>query len=57
MLESIAEFYDDEVKTATDQLTSSIEPILIVGIGVLIGGMVVSLYLPIFSIYGEIANS
>lgn len=57
MLESIAEFYDDEVKTATDQLTSSIEPILIVGIGVLIGGMVVSLYLPIFSIYGEIANA
>ena len=57
MLESIADFYDDEVKTATEQLTSSIEPILIVGIGVLIGGMVVSLYLPIFSIYGEIANS
>lgn len=57
MLESIAEFYDDEVKTATEQLTSSIEPILIVGIGIIIGGMVVSLYLPIFSIYGEIANT
>ncbi len=55
MLESVADF--DEVKTATDQLTSSIEPILIVGIGILIGGMVVSLYLPIFSIYGEIANA
>lgn len=57
MLESIADFYDDEVKTATEQLTSSIEPILIVGIGIIIGGMVVSLYLPIFSIYGEIANT
>ncbi|MBO1901117.1 type II secretion system F family protein [Leucobacter weissii] len=57
MLESIAEFYDDEVKTATEQLTSAIEPLLIVGIGILIGGMVVSLYLPIFSIYGEIANT
>lgn len=56
MLESIADFYDDEVKTATEQLTSSIEPILIVGIGIIIGGMVVSLYLPIFSIYGEIAG-
>lgn len=56
MLESIADFYDDEVKTATEQLTSSIEPILIVGIGIIIGGMVVSLYLPIFTIYGEIAN-
>ena len=57
MLESIAEFYDDEVKTATEQLTSSIEPILIVGIGIIIGGMVVALYLPIFTIYGEIANT
>jgi type IV pilus assembly protein PilC len=57
MLESIAEFFDDEVKTATEQLTSSIEPILIVAIGIIIGGMVVSLYLPIFSIYGEIANT
>ncbi|MHA3684329.1 type II secretion system F family protein [Leucobacter sp. HY1910] len=57
MLESIADFYDDEVKTATEQLTSSIEPILIVGIGIIIGGMVVALYLPIFSIYGEIANA
>ncbi len=57
MLESIAEFYDDEVKTATEQLTSSIEPILIVAIGIIIGGMVVSLYLPIFSIYGELANT
>ena len=56
MLESIADFYDDEVATATEQLTSSIEPILIVGIGIIIGGMVVSLYLPIFTIYGEIAN-
>lgn len=57
MLESIADFYDDEVKTATEQLTSSIEPILIVGIGIIIGGMVVSLYLPIFTIYGEIAKT
>lgn len=57
MLASIAEFYEGEVKTATEQLTSAIEPILIVGIGIIIGGMVVSLYMPIFSIYGEIGNS
>lgn len=57
MLASIADFYEGEVKTATEQLTSAIEPILIVGIGIIIGGMVISLYLPIFSIYGEIANS
>ncbi|SBS74106.1 type II secretion system F family protein [uncultured Microbacterium sp.] len=56
MLSSIADFYEDEVETATEQLTASIEPILIVGIGILIGGMVVSLYMPIFSIYGEMGQ-
>lgn len=56
MLSSIADFYEDEVETATEQLTASIEPILIVGIGILIGGMVVSLYMPIFSIYGELGS-
>ncbi|WP_396641571.1 type II secretion system F family protein [Microbacterium sp.] len=57
MLASIADFYEDEVQTATDQLTATIEPVLIVGIGVLIGGMVISLYLPIFSLYGELGQS
>ncbi|WP_106813670.1 type II secretion system F family protein [Microbacterium timonense] len=56
MLASIADFYENEVETATDQLTSAIEPILIVGIGIIIGGMVVSLYMPIFSIYGELGQ-
>ncbi|WP_299091421.1 type II secretion system F family protein [uncultured Microbacterium sp.] len=57
MLASIADFYEGEVKTATEQLTSAIEPILIVGIGIIIGGMVISLYMPIFSIYGEIGGA
>lgn len=57
MLTSIAEFYESEVETATSQLTSTIEPVLIVGIGILIGGMVISLYLPIFTIYGEIGSA
>ncbi len=56
MLASIADFYENEVETATSQLTASIEPILIVGIGIIIGGMVVSLYMPIFSIYGELGQ-
>ncbi|MGN8551672.1 UNVERIFIED_CONTAM: type II secretion system F family protein [Microbacterium sp. SLM126] len=56
MLASIADFYENEVETATDQLTASIEPILIVGIGIIIGGMVISLYMPIFSIYGELGQ-
>jgi type IV pilus assembly protein PilC len=57
MLASIADFYENEVDTATEQLTASIEPILIVGIGIIIGGMVVSLYMPIFSIYGELGQA
>ncbi|MGK0714571.1 type II secretion system F family protein [Leucobacter sp. W1153] len=54
MLKSIAEFYDREVETAADQLTSLIEPLLIVLVGVVIGGMVVALYLPIFGLVGAI---
>ncbi|MFB7890773.1 type II secretion system F family protein [Microbacterium sp. NPDC056044] len=56
MLASIADFYEDEVETATSQLSSTIEPILIVGLGIVIGGMVISLYLPIFTLYGELAQ-
>lgn len=54
MLESISVFYDREVETAADQLTSMIEPLLIVGVGLVIGGMVVALYLPIFGMVGAI---
>jgi type IV pilus assembly protein PilC len=56
MLSSIADFYEDEVETATAQLSSTIEPILIVGLGIIIGAMVISLYLPIFTLYGELAQ-
>ena len=56
MLASIADFYEDEVETSTAQLSATIEPILIVAIGIVIGGMVISLYLPIFSLYGELAK-
>jgi type IV pilus assembly protein PilC len=56
MLSSIADFYEDEVETATEQLSSTIEPILIVGLGIVIGSMVISLYLPIFTLYGELSK-
>lgn len=49
MLGTVADFYDREVETAAEQLTSLIEPLLIVVVGGVIGGMVISLYLPIFS--------
>ncbi|WP_309709710.1 type II secretion system F family protein, partial [Pseudolysinimonas sp.] len=56
MLGKIADFYDDEVQSTTEALTSLIEPLMIAVIGVLIGGIIVSLYLPMFSIYGQISG-
>jgi len=50
MLEKIADFYDDEVESAVEALTSVIEPIMIVFLGLIVGGMVVAMYLPIFDI-------
>lgn len=50
MLAKIADFYDDEVDVAVETLTSLIEPLMIVFLGVVVGGLVVSMYLPIFSI-------
>jgi type IV pilus assembly protein PilC len=54
MLAKIADFYDDEVQSTTEQLTSLIEPLLIAVLGVIIGGMIVALYLPMFSIFEQI---
>lgn len=56
MLGRVADAYDDEVTTTTEQLTALIEPIMIVVLGVVIGGMVVALYLPLFGIYGQISG-
>lgn len=50
MLEKIADFYDDEVEAAVAALTSIIEPVMIVFLGLVVGGMVVAMYLPIFDI-------
>lgn len=54
MLHKVSDFYDQEVESMTEQLTALIEPIMIAFIGVLIGGMIVALYMPIFDIYGHI---
>jgi type IV pilus assembly protein PilC len=48
MLGKIADFYDDEVDTAVSALTALLEPLMIVFLGVVIGGLVVAMYLPIF---------
>ena len=50
MLDKIADFYDQEVESATEQLTAMIEPLMIAFLGVVIGGMVIALYMPIFQI-------
>jgi type IV pilus assembly protein PilC len=56
MLAKIADFYDDEVDVAVATLTSLIEPIMIVFLGIVVGGLVVSMYLPIFKIAGTVAG-
>ncbi len=55
MLQKISEFYSDEVETALAGLTSMIEPLLIVFMGVVIGGIVICMFLPIFKM-SEIIN-
>ncbi|MCP4622030.1 MAG: type II secretion system F family protein [bacterium] len=54
MLEKIADFYDEEVDQAVDNLTALIEPFMLVFLGVTIGGLVVAMYLPIFKMAGAI---
>ena len=54
MLGKIADFYDDEVDTAVGALTALLEPLMIVVLGVIIGGLVVAMYLPIFDMVNAI---
>lgn len=54
MLEKIADFYDEEVDAAVEAMTSLIEPVVIVLMGGVIGGLLVSMYLPMFDMIGAI---
>ena len=56
MLTKIADFYDEEVDQAVENLTAAIEPLMMVFLGGLIGGLVVAMYLPIFSMAGAIGG-
>ncbi len=56
MLTKIADFYEEEVDAAVDALTSLIEPMLMAFLGVVVGGLVIALYLPIFSLAGAAAG-
>jgi type IV pilus assembly protein PilC len=57
MLEKIADFYDREVDNAAESLTAAIEPIMVLLMGGIVGGMVVCLYLPMFSVYQHIQGA
>lgn len=52
MLTKVADFYEDEVDAAVDALTSLIEPLLMAFLGIVVGGLVIALYLPIFQLAG-----
>ncbi len=54
MLNKIADFYEDEVDVAVENLTSLLEPILMVFLGIVVGGMLIAMYLPIFNLAGNI---
>jgi type IV pilus assembly protein PilC len=55
MLSKIADFYDEEVDAAVAALTSMIEPVIIVIMGAVIGGILIAMYLPMFEIIGKIS--
>ncbi|MGI8412050.1 MAG: ATPase, T2SS/T4P/T4SS family [Solirubrobacteraceae bacterium] len=54
MLTKVADFYDDEVEAAVKALTSIMEPVMIILVGGIVGVIVVSMYLPLFSVYNSI---
>lgn len=57
MLQKIADFYEDEVDSAVKDLLSAMEPLMIVFLGVVVGGIVISMYLPLFSLIGQLSNT
>ncbi|MGH9351523.1 MAG: type II secretion system F family protein, partial [Terriglobia bacterium] len=52
----VADFYEDEVDVAVKDLLTAMEPMIIVFLGVVVGGVVISMYLPLFSLIGKLAN-
>jgi type IV pilus assembly protein PilC len=56
MLTKIADFYDEEVDAAVEALLAAMEPLMIVFLGVVVGGMIVAMYLPIFDMIGAVGG-
>ena len=57
MLEKMADFWDEEIEAMLDALTSLIEPLLIVVLGVIVGGIVIAMFLPIFKLNDVVSQS
>jgi type IV pilus assembly protein PilC len=57
MLQKIADFYEEEVDAAVKDLLTALEPIMIVILGVVVGGVVISMYLPLFSLIGKLSSA
>jgi len=57
MLQKIADFYEDEVDSATKNLLTLMEPIMIAFLGVAVGGIVISLYMPLFSMISKLSGA
>ena len=55
MLQKIADFYDDEVDQAVEAMTSALEPMIMAFLGVVVGGLVIAMYMPIFEMAGKIS--
>lgn len=56
MLQKVADFYEDEVDAAVGDLLTVMEPMIILLLGVVVGGLVISMYLPLFSLIGKLAG-
>jgi type IV pilus assembly protein PilC len=56
MLQKIADFYEDEVDAAVKDLLTLMEPVMIMFLGIVVGGIVISMYLPLFSLIGKLAT-
>lgn len=56
MLQKIADFYEDEVDAAVGDLLTAMEPMIILFLGVVVGGVVISMYLPLFSLIGKLSG-
>jgi type IV pilus assembly protein PilC len=56
MLQKVADFYEDEVDAAVGDLLTALEPMIILFLGIVVGGVVISMYMPLFSLIGKLAG-